>query len=77
MKVRGKNAKKPVGMSAKSIKAMKAKMKAQIITISAMRAKFDVETDDPVTYDTGNSFGGRKEKNKSRKRNTKHDSDEG
>ena len=35
-------------------------MKAQKITISAMKAKFDVETDGPVTYDEGNSFGGLK-----------------
>ena len=60
VKGRGKNAKKPAGMSVKAIKAMKAKMKAQMITISAMRAKFDVETDDPITDDTGDSFGGRK-----------------
>ena len=47
-------------MSVKVIKVMKAKMKAQMITISVMRAKFDVETDDPVTDDAGDSFGGRK-----------------
>ena len=34
----------------------------------------DIETDDPVTDDAGDSFGGRKEKKKA-KRNTKHDSD--
>ena len=55
---------------------MKAKTEAQTITISAMKAKVDVETDDPVTDDTGDSFSGRKEKNKSKKRKTKHDSDE-
>ena len=42
------------------MKAMKAKIKAQTITISAMRAKLDVETDDPVTDDAVNSFDGRK-----------------
>ena len=52
---------------------MKAKMKAQTITISAMRAKFDVETDDPVTNDAGDSFGGCKEKKNSNKAKTKHD----
>ena len=44
----------------RAIKAMKAKMKAQTITISAMKAKFDIETNDPVTYDKSDSFGGRK-----------------
>ena len=52
-KGRSKNAKKPAGMSVKAIKAMKAKLKAQTITISAMKAKSDKETNDPVTYDTG------------------------
>ena len=46
---------------------IKAKMKAQTITISAMKAKFDVETDNPVTDDAGNSFGGRKEKKKEKR----------
>ena len=55
---------------------MKDKMKAQMNTISAMREKSDVETDDPVTDDAGNSFGGRKEKKKAKKANTKHDSEE-
>ena len=55
---------------------MKAKLKAQTITISAMKEKFDIETDDTVTYDVGNSFGGRKEKKKAKKIKTKHDSDE-
>ena len=55
---------------------MKAKLKAQTITIYAMKAKFDIETYDPVTDDAGYSFGSRKEKKKSKKRNTKHDSDE-
>ena len=41
-----------------------------------MSAKFDVETEDPVTDYAGNPFGGRKEKNKSRKAKTKHDDDE-
>ena len=54
VKGRGKNAKKPAGMSVKSIKAMKAKMKAQTTTISDMRVKFDAETDKPVTNDAGN-----------------------
>ena len=63
-------------MSAKAIKAMKDKMKAQPITISAMKAEFDVETNDPVTDDAGDSFSGCKEKKKSKRRNTKHDSDE-
>ena len=74
-KRRGKNAKKSAGMLAKAIKAMKAKMKAQTITITAMRAKFDVETNDPVTDDAGDSFGGHKDKNKAKKENTKHDYD--
>ena len=56
---------------------MKAKMKAQTITISALKAEFDVETGDPVTDDGGDSFSGRKEKKKkAKKRKTKHDSDE-
>ena len=63
-------------MSVKAIKAMKPKMKAQTITISAMRAKFDVATNKPVTDDVGDSFGGRKEKKKAKKSNTKHDSEE-
>ena len=63
-------------MLVKAIKSMKGKMKAQTNTISAIKAKFDVETDDPVKDDAGNSFGGRKEKKKSKKRNTNHDSDE-
>ena len=75
MKGRGKNVKKPAGMSVKAIKAMKAK-KAQTITISDMRAKFDIETNDPVTDDAGDSFGVCKEKKKYKKENTKHDSDE-
>ena len=75
-KGRSKNAKNPALMLVKAIKAMKAKMKSQTITISAMKAKSDVETDNPVTYDAGDSFGGRKEKKKSKKRSTKHDSDE-
>ena len=58
------------------IKAMTVKLKAQKITISAMKSKFDIETDDPVTDDAGDSFGGRKEKKKSKKIKTKHDSDE-
>ena len=69
VKVRGKNSKMPAGMSVKAIKAMKAQIKAQIITISVMRAKFGVETED---Y----SFGCHKEKNKSKKAKTKHDDDE-
>ena len=63
-------------MSVKAIKAIKAKLKAQTITISDMKAKFDIETNDPVTDDTGDSFGGHKEKNKANKRKTKHYSDE-
>ena len=63
-------------MSVRSIKAMKAKLKAQTITMSAMKANFDIETNDPVTDDAGNSFGGRKENKKSKKRNNKHDFDE-
>ena len=59
-KVRGKNSEKPAGMSARAIKLMKAKMKTQTITISDMKAKFDIETDDPVTDDAGDSFSGRK-----------------
>ena len=76
MKGRGKNVKNPDGMLVKAIKAMKAKMKAQMITISAMRSKFGVETDDTVTYDAGDSFGGRKENNKVKKEKSKHDSEE-
>ena len=53
---------------------MKDKLKAQTITISAMKARFDIETNDTVTDDAGNSFGGRKEKKKEKKRKTKHDS---
>ena len=63
-------------MSVKAIKAVKSKLKAQTITISAMKVKFDIETNDPVTDDAGNPFGGRKEKKKANKRKTKHDSDE-
>ena len=76
MKEHGKNSNQPVGMSVKAMKAMKAKIKAQTITISAMRAKLDVETDDPVTDYADDSFGGRKEKKKPKKANTKHDSEE-
>ena len=54
MKGRGSNSNNPAGMSVKVIKAMKAKMKAQIITISAMREKVEIETNDPVTDDAGN-----------------------
>ena len=57
---RGKNAKKPSGMLVRAIKAMEAKIKAQTITISAMGEKFDVETDNPIKDDAGDSFGGRK-----------------
>ena len=39
-------------------------MKAQTITISATKAKFNIEIDDPVTNDSGDSFGGRKERKK-------------
>ena len=63
-------------MSVKAIKVMKTKMTAQTITTSTMRAKFDVETDNPVTDDSGDSFGGSKDKKKSKKAKTKHDSDE-
>ena len=63
-------------MSFRAINAMKAKLKAQTITISAMKEKFDTETNDPVTDDAGDSFGGRKVKKKSKKRKTNHDSDE-
>ena len=55
---------------------MKAKMKAKTITISAMREIFDVETENPVTDDADNSFGGRKEKKKAKKSKTKHYYDE-
>ena len=72
----GKNAKNPAGMLVKTIKAMIAKFKAQMINISAMKAKFDIETDDPVTDDVCDSFGVRKEKKKTKKRNAKHNSDE-
>ena len=41
-----------------------------------MKVKLDIETDDPVIDDEGDSFGGRKEKKKPNKINTKHDSDE-
>ena len=51
-------------------------MKDQTITISAMKEKIDIETDDPVSDDAGDSFDGRKEKNKAKKWKTKHDSDE-
>ena len=50
-------------------------MKYQIITISAVRAKVDVETDDPVTDSAGDWFGFLKEKKKAKKEKTKHDSD--
>ena len=63
-------------MSVRAIKAMKAKLKAQTITISAMKSKFDIETDDPVTDYSGDSFGGCKENKKAKKRKTKHDYDE-
>ena len=56
-KGRGKNAKNPAGMSVKAINVMKDKMKAQTITISARKVKFNIETNDPVTDDAGNSFG--------------------
>ena len=59
-KGRGKNAKNPAVLSVKVIKAMKAKMKAQTITVYTMREKFEVETDDSVTDDEGGSFGVRK-----------------
>ena len=74
-KGRGKNSKKPAGMLVRAIKAMKAKIKAQTITISDMKAKFDIEPDDPVTDDAVDSFSGRKEKKKSNKIKTKYDSD--
>ena len=51
-------------------------MKAQTITISDVKANFDVETNGPVTDDAGDSFGCRKEKRKSKKRKTKHYYDE-
>ena len=35
-------------------------MKTEIITLSAMRAKVDVETDDPVTDNEGDLFSGHK-----------------
>ena len=41
-KGRVKNANNPTGMLVKAIKAMKAKLKAQTITIYAMKAKFDI-----------------------------------
>ena len=41
-----------------------------------MKAKFDIENDDPITDDAGDSFGGQKEKKKAKKRKTNHDSDE-
>ena len=53
---------------------MKYKLKAQTITISAMKEKFDIETNDPVTDDAGYSLVSRKEKKKSKKIKTKHDS---
>ena len=76
MKGREKSAKKPAGILVRYIKAMTVKLKAQTITISAMKAKIDVETDDPVTYDAGNSFGGCKEKKKAKNRKTKNYYDE-
>ena len=63
-------------MLVRSIKEMKAKMKAKKISISAMKARFDIETDDPVTDDAVYSFSGCKEKKEAKKRKTKHDSDE-
>ena len=45
-------------MLVKTIKEIKDKLKAQTITISDMKAKFDIETDDPVTDDAGDSSGG-------------------
>ena len=63
-------------MSVKAIRAMKAKLKAQTITISDMKAKFDIKTNDSVTDDAVDSFDGQKEKKKAKKRKTKHDSDE-
>ena len=45
---------------------IKAKMKAQTITISAMKAKFDVETDNPVTDDAGDFLVVAKRKRKPR-----------
>ena len=51
-------------------------MKAQTITISDVKANFDVETNGPVTDDADDSFGCRKEKRKSKKRKTKHYYDE-
>ena len=71
-----KNAKKTAGMLVKAIKSTKAKLKAQTITISDMKSKFDTKTDDPVTDDVGCSLGGQKEKNKAKKIMTNHDSDE-
>ena len=59
-KLRGKNDSNPSVIFLKAIKAMKAKLKARTITISAMKEKIDIETDDPVIYDAGDSFGGRK-----------------
>ena len=47
-------------MLVRAIKSMKAKIKAQTITISDMKEKFDIETKDPVTDNAGDSFGGRK-----------------
>ena len=73
-KGRVKNAKKTAGMLVKAIKSTKAKLKAQTITISDMKSKFDIKTDDPVTDDAGNSFSGQKERKKSKKIKTKHDS---
>ena len=54
-------------MSARSIKAMKSKLKAQTITISSMKEKIGLETDDPVTDDAGDSLGDLKEKKKAKK----------
>ena len=63
-------------MSVRAIKAMKAKTTAQTITIYAMKSEFYVETNYPITEDAEDSFGGRKEKNTAKKKNTKHDYDE-
>ena len=68
----GKNSKNPARMSVKAIKAIKAKLKAQTITISDMKAKFDIETNDPVTDDAGDSFGGQNDNKKANKRKNKH-----
>ena len=52
-KGRVKNSKNPTGMSVKAITVMKAKLKDQTVTISDKKAKFNIETDDPVTDDSG------------------------